>query len=357
MTSIPQSTGIPRSTGQMAHLAAVCPVRSQAAGVVVWLAAAAAAAQVGCPDYGPLRDKLVPRCHCREYWIVNTRQAPTCDDLPNGFERLTYSKFDGDRGWIGYRREEFVAAMDPSVPTTFFVHGSFLDHKGAVRAGWRFYHEFDSDAGADRLVLWSWPAERIPGMNAVNNLLVKMVRSEKQGYYLAALVEQLDPALPLSLVGHSLGGRTICAALEGLASGEVSGAALPPPSSTAASVHTGDHRAIRVGLLVPAFDPRYLWPGGRYGNALSQVDRVLIAYNPRDRLLAAHARIVSPWILGRNGMPQPERLGENRHKLVEVNSQGWVHHGHIFVRYAKSPQAIDWLRRYVFHTEALGDGR
>jgi hypothetical protein len=237
--------------------------------------------------------------------------------------------------------------MDSSVPTTFFVHGSFLDHKGAVRAGWRFYHEFLGEVGAFRLVLWSWPAERIPGMNAVDNLRVKMGGSEKQGYYLAALIEQLDRELPLSLVGHSLGGRSICAALEGLASGEVSGEALPP-GVTGALGQAGDRRAIRAGLLVPAFDPRFLWPGGRYGNALSQVDGILVVFNPRDRLLRAHARVISPWLLGRNGMAQPERLGENRHKLVEVNSQGWVHHGHIFIRYAKSPQAVDWLRRYVF---------
>jgi hypothetical protein len=230
--------------------------------------------------------------------------------------------------------------MDPKVPTTFFVHGSFLKHKGAIEAGWRFYRQLDGSIGPFRLVLWSWPAERIRHMSPIENYRVKAVRSEKQGVYLAALIERLDPDLPLGLVGQSLGCRTICAALEGLASGEVAGEALPPRGLTVP-------RHIRAGLLVPAFDPRYLWSSGRYGHALSQVDRMLIAYNPNDRLLRAYSRRISPQVLGRDGI-DPSRLGDDRQKLVQVNSSSWVGRAHRLSRYTKSDESLAWLRRYVF---------
>jgi hypothetical protein len=296
-----------------------------------WLASNHRAA-VAHPSNGP---------HCGEYWIVNTREVPTCDDLAVGFERLIYTKFDAARGWLRASREEFVAAMDPSVPTTFFVHGSFLKHKGAIEAGWQFYRQIDGAVGPFRLVVWSWPAERIRHMNAVDNFRVKAVRSEKQGYYLAALIERLDPDLQLQLISQSLGGRTVCAALEGLATGEAAGETLPSRAFT-------PQRHIRAGLLVPSFDPRYLWIGGRYGNALSQVDLMLIAYNPRDRLMRAYTRRISPRVLGQYGIIDPARLGENEPKLVQVNSASWVGRAHRLSRYSKSDATLAWLRRYVF---------
>jgi hypothetical protein len=308
-----------------------------------WLANATVVQGAG-GTFGPFQACMVPRRCCREYWIVNTRQAPVCDDLENGFDRINYWKYDNFRGWIRYSREEFVAAMDPSLPTTFFVHGSFLSDKGAVTCGCHFYDGLGRDVPAFRLVLWSWPAERIRGMNAVDNFRVKMVRSEKQGVYLASLIGLLDPGVPLSLTGHSIGCRTVCAALEGLASGEIAGEVLPPP------IFTGP-RVIQAGLLVPSFDPRYLWQAGRYGNALSQVESMLVAYNPHDRLLRAYARVISPWALGLNGMPQPERLGENQHKLVEVSSRPWVHSVHRFSRYARSRKGHSWMRRYFFYEQ------
>ncbi|HUY32102.1 MAG TPA: hypothetical protein VMV69_04920 [Pirellulales bacterium] len=320
--------------------------RTLAAVAVVWLACTASgAAQRAETVYGPWSSRVESQPCRREYWVVNTRQAPACDDLENGFDRLTYSKYDDARGWLRYRREEFVAAMDASLPTTFFVHGSFLNHKWAVRCGWRYYHGVGNGVPAFRLVLWSWPAERIPHRNALDNFRVKMARSERQGYYLAALINQLDPAVPLSLTGHSIGCRSVCAALEGLASGEVAGAPLPPPSFTG-------RRAIQAGLLVPAFDPRYLWPGGRYGDALSQVDRLLVVYNPRDRMMGVHSRRISPWVLGRYGMPEPQRLGENQYKLLQVSSQNWVGHAHRFSRYANSKNGTSWMRRYFFYQGA-----
>jgi len=316
---------------------------------VTWFAfAATSAAQSYDTVFGRWCRTVVPQRCCREYWVVNARQAPHCEGLESGFERLTYWKYDDARGWFRYSREEFVAAMDPSLPTTFFVHGSFLNHKWAVRCGWRCYRGIGNDVPAFRLVLWSWPAEHIPRMNAIDNFRVKMVWSERQGYYLAALIDQLDPKLPLSLTGHSIGCRTACAALEGLASGEVAGEPLPPPCFTG-------HRPIQACFLVPAFDPRFLWPEGRYSNAWSQLDRLLVVYNPDDRMMGIHTRRISPWVLGRYGMPEPERLGENRHKLVEVSSQSWVHHAHRFSRYANSRKGRFWMQRYFFYQDA-GNG-
>jgi hypothetical protein len=318
-----------------------CLTWSLVAAGVIGLAPAVAQCEGQVADSRPSRQPGGGRCPCSECWIVNARQAPACDDLVNGFDRLTYWKYEGRRGSTRFSREEFIAAMDPSLPTLIYIHGSFLDHKGAVHSGWKFFRQLGAAAPPFRLVVWSWPAERIPRMNARDNFRVKMVRSEKQGYYLAALVDQIDPDVPLSLLGHSLGCRTVCAGLEGLAGREVAGVRLSPPKCTS-------RPPIPAVLLVPAFDPRYLWPEGRYGLALDQSEQLLIVYNPHDRLLGAHARVISPWVLGRNGMPQPERLGENGLKLLEVNSQSWIHHGHIFSRYARSPQALAWIRRYLF---------
>jgi len=312
----------------------------------IWFACTAtSAAQNPKRLYQPWYQRFIPQRCCREYWVVNARQVSDCESLQNGFERLTYWKYDDVKGWIQYRREQFVAAMDPSLPTTFFIHGSFLNHKWAVRSGWRCYRRIGGCAPGFRLVLWSWPAERIRRMNAIDNFRAKMVRSERQGYYLAALIDQLDPDLPLSLAGHSIGCRTACAALDGLACGEVAGEPLPAPSFTC-------HRPIQACLLAPAFDPRYLWPKGRYSYALSQLDRLLVVYNPDDRMMRLYSRFISPWVLGRCGMPEPERLGVNQQKLVQVCSQNWVGHDHRFSRYANSRKGRFWLQRYFFYQDA-----
>jgi hypothetical protein len=340
MTSGAASMGLPplAATLRMARVAVNI--------VVIWLTfTATSVAQHAEMGLEPWYQRLTPEICCREYWVVNARYASPCDSLESGFDQLTYWKSEDAGGWREYSRDEFVEAMDPSLPTTFFVHGSFLNHKWAVRCGWRCYREIGSGVPAFRLVLWSWPAERIPHMDAIENFYVKMEWSERQGYYLAALIDQLDPDLPLSLTGHSIGCRTACAALDGLACGEVAGEPLPPAS------YTG-RRPIQACFLVPAFDPRYLWPKGKYSYALSQLDRLLVVYNPEDRMMGLHSRHISPWVLGWHGMPEPERLGKDQHKLKEVSSEEWVGNDHRFSVYAHTKEGRSWMQRYFFYQDA-----
>lgn len=284
---------------------------------------------------------------CRQFWMVNTRHAPQRHGLECGFDRITYWKWQHGRGWVRYSRDAFVAAMDPSLPTTFYVHGNGLTYNVSITSARRMYNQIGQVVPGFRLVLWTWSAEYIPGLSVVENVREKALRSEAQGYYLARLIDQLEPSVPLSLVGHSFGSRTVAAALHALAVGRASGHDLPPRR------YVGP-RPIQATLLAAAMDNIWLWPGSKYGLAVTQVNRMLITFNPWDRILRAYDRLdgSDAGVLGMTGLPQEFRLGDHESKVIEWKVTPWVWSAHRWARYANSPRLANRLRPYIVYFEA-----
>jgi hypothetical protein len=291
----------------------------------------------------------LPECCCgrREFWIVNTRCAPTCKGLDQGLDKITYWKEEGRDNWVEHTLEEFLVGADKTLPTTFWVHGNTLDNDGALVGARRVYDNVGRGVPSFRLVLWSWPAEHIKHVSPSNNIAIKWERSESQGYYLAWLVDQLDPRVPITLAGHSFGSRTVTAALQALATNYIAGHHLPPR-------HFVGWRPMQAALIAAGMDNNLLQPGYRHGLALTQIDRILITVNPQDRTLKVLARFsptCSP-CLGTTGIPNMPALGEQLRKVVQVYPNTWVGKAHRFSKYANSPETAAMMRPYIFYWQS-----
>jgi hypothetical protein len=205
------------------------------------------------------------------------------------------------------------------------------------------------DVPSYRMVLWSWPSQHRWGLGFRNNVTAKARWSESQGFYLAWLIDKINPRTTLSLVGHSYGSRTVAAALQGLATNRMAGYDLGPRNHS-------EWRPMQAALVAAAMDNRWLWPGWRYGKALEQVDHILVTRNPDDRLLRFYSdRLLPPGVraLGLTGIPEPARLTEEQRAvaLTSVNSL-WAGTAHRWSRYVNSDQAQRMLRPYFFYENA-----
>jgi hypothetical protein len=306
----------------------------------VWLTGASQPG-VAAERVGPCR---VEGRGLQEFWIVNTRRAPTCRDLVGGVDQIEFSKRSDDHQ-VRLGRDEFMAAIDPSLPTVVYVHGNSLDADEAVTSGERLIDGIGAQVAPYRFILWSWPADRISRMNYPDNARVKSARGELQGYYLAWLIDQIDPGTRFGLVGYSLGALTVTAALDGLARGEVAGQPLIEIKHVVG-------RPVQAALLAAAEENNWLWPDGRHGLALTQVDRALVTINPRDRLLRHYIKLWSADALGKNGISEVARLGELQSKVQQFVVTPWLGRAHRWVRYTQSAAVMSLLRPYLFDFDA-----
>jgi len=323
---------LPRGRTCLARFAAFWPLAVLCAATVP----PAAGAPVPAPATPPRG------CGLQEFWMVNTRFAPKSRQLERGIERIRYSRRVANGTFAARTRDDFLAGVDRSLPTLFLVHGNALDHGQAITNADLLAEAIGPHVPAYRLVLWSWPTEHIRGMRVAENVRLKAGWSEAQGYYLAWLIDRIDPRVPLSLAGHSLGARTVTAALTGLACGQVAGQTLP------ARLHPGP-RPMQVALIAPAMDGTMLLPGGPYGQALAQVDRMLITVNPRDRTLRRFVRMTSARasLLGMTGLPRKSELGVQQSKVRETVLTPWLGGAHVWRRYMNSPEVMARLLPYL----------
>jgi hypothetical protein len=278
-------------------------------------------------------------CPPRQFWVVNTRCAPDCSGFQRGLERITYWR-EEERGWVRYSREDFLLSMQASVPVTFYVHGNGLKERGAISAGRKIYREIGRGVPQFRLVLWSWPAEHRRGIGPIDNFLLKAHLADNQAYYLAWLIDQVDPHVPITVAGHSFGGRTVISTLHTLAVWQVKNEPLPPRQ------YTG-YRPLQAAAIGAAIEYDSLLPGRRHQFALTQADRLAVTVNPRDRILRAFARIISAPVISVSGVPAARLPAEQRARLVQLYPS--VGKAHRWTRYAQSPPTADLLRPYMIY--------
>jgi len=278
-------------------------------------------------------------------WLISTRRAPLCSPSLEADQPLDYWYLNAHRQWVPADREAFLAADDPAVPTSIFIHGNRTSHQGAVRMGSGMYRQLAKHAGQRpfRFVIWSWPADRIRGRNR-KDVRVKAARSDVQSYYLARCVDQIHPDVPVSMMGYSFGARVITGALHMLAGGRVAGRALPKGSRQ-------ERTQVRAVLVAAALDSDWLLPGRRNGLALSRLDRVLITRNACDPVLRWYPLMYhrhGPQALGYAGPACPARLGDDRQKLDALDLSCSVGKAHDWVCYFRAPALRARLGWYAF---------
>ncbi|MBN2473463.1 MAG: hypothetical protein JXB62_02555 [Pirellulales bacterium] len=288
-------------------------------------------------------------------WIVNTRRAPRSGSLRPAEDRITYWRLQADRRWQQLDAGVFHQEDEPSRPTTVFIHGNRTDRCDAVSAGWRVYRQMKRDASgkAFRLVIWSWPSDRIRGRTR-QDLQVKACRSDVQAYYLADCLRRIRPDVPVGLVGYSFGARVITGTLHLLAGGHVAGRSLAQPAGEDANADGRQPRR-RAVLLAAALDADWLLPGHRNGLALSQVQRMLVTRNHSDPVLKWY-----PLMYRRGGPPALGYAGPagcpSGEDLDLLNLSCSVGRAHDFGRYMVSSSLRGRLAWYTFLLDDGSDG-
>jgi hypothetical protein len=229
-----------------------------------------------------------------DYWMVDARKAPVEGDLRCGIRKLRYWHFAAGR-WTEFCEGDFVAAMDPSLPTMFFVHGYGLGAPAAALSTVRYARKISRCTKKFRVVTWAWGSRHNWLETPWENVQDKSWKSEVQGYYLAHILGRICPDTHVALVGHSFGCRAVCASLQGLGSGTVCRTPLegdPRPTN-----HPYEAMLIAAGI-----ESCSLAPGNRYCLALSQVHRMTITTNPNDRVLNILALVTgNPDVMGLTG--------------------------------------------------------
>ena len=238
----------------------------------------------------------------------------------------------------------FLHGDDPGTPTVFFIHGNWFTPQDAVDTAWDTYQFLLGQAGGRplRFVIWSWPADRIPG-RIRRDVRVKADRSDLESYWLADCIRQIEPQVPVSLMGYSLGVRPIVGALHLLGGGQFCGLRLPGRAP--------ERAALRAVFVAAAMDNTSLTPGDSDGPLLRSVDRLLVTCNPADPVLRWYPRIErgrGPDALGFTGPAWSGAPGPDLKKLEILSLSCEVGRRHGTQRYWSAASLRARLAFYAF---------
>ncbi len=287
-----------------------------------------------------------------QLFLVSTRGLRHCNLDREGATRLSYWRCKPDGRWQSSNLEELLASDDPTVTTCIYVHGNRVTGDQAFSNGRLILDRLKTQVSGRhrfRLVVFSWPSERI-GCRQRPDLQIKAFRSEKQGFYLAALMDQIHPNVPISLFGFSYGPRTITSALHLLGGGTVHGRKL------ILRLHA-QRVPVRAVLMAAGEDPDWLLPGHHHGRALENVQHLLVLTNRHDPVLRWY-----PWLYGRGGpaalglagLPRRKKLGPYTRKVHQMDITDIVGRSHTWLDYAGSRRMLSRILPYLFEQVRTG---
>jgi hypothetical protein len=261
-----------------------------------------------------------------------------------GQAAIQYWQLDADNCWQPSDAAAFHRSDDAAVPTTIFIHGNHMDPDSAVQYGWDVYQHMEQAACGRpfRLVIWSWSSERT-AIRPRPDSQYKAELSDLQSYYVARLIGDMRPDVPVCLIGYSFGTRPATGAVELLAGGPIAGLTLP---QAVASKTQSEQRRFRLVLIAAASDADWLLPGHRDGLVMPLVERILAIENGSDRVLKYYSRLY-----GRGG---PEASGYTGpqccpcDKVEEVDVSCSVGRRHDWRRYNVAPELLERLGWYTF---------
>lgn len=279
-----------------------------------------------------------------ELWIISTRGLPY-PTRGDGAEP-TVRRF-GPRGqWQRADLGQLYAA--PPLTTLMYVHGNRVEEEETVPTGWLIYREIvgRSCEPPVRVILWSWPADRIRGQ--LRDVRAKADRADVEGLYLAPVLNRLRRDNPVGLIGYSFGARTICGALQLVGGGSLYGRRLDA-ATDAGGTPAG---AVQVALLAAAMDADSFLPGELYPRTMHAADRLLVLYNSCDPVLKRYRcidRCSHTQALGYVGaMGRAAGQGE----LVQRDACASTGRSHELERILASPSNRATIRRYVLPVAA-----
>ena len=288
-----------------------------------------------------------------QLWLISTRSAPLSGDLDAGQRSVCYWSYSADCQWLPADEQSFRQSDDPAMPTTIVIHGNRDDADDAVQFAWPIYCHILQIA-ADRpfrLVIWSWPSERMCRRNRAD-VQLKNCYADSQAYYLALCIRHMRGDVPLCLIGYSLGAPIATGSLHLLAGGSVACRTLPAGDSP--DKPSKRPAPIRGVLFAAAEDADSLSCNGIHCLALSQVEKILVTHNCCDRILKFYPRLYGrggPQALGFSG---PAACGQyDRIELLDVCCM--VGKQHKWMYYTSSPSILQSIDPYVFPANAVSE--
>ncbi|HYO24140.1 MAG TPA: hypothetical protein VEQ85_04250 [Lacipirellulaceae bacterium] len=316
---------LPSRAGEVSPLEIVDAAREApaAAAAAVDEAAGAPPAAGGAPRIGG----------ADEIFLVSTRGMGIRCDAALMPSALQCDERGPDGRWQRCSWSDLIARFERPLPTVIYVHGNRVA-SGADRAhGLEFYrwlHARRTDGAPLRYVIWSWPSAQIPGR--LKDYEVKAARCRPCAWQLAWAVDQMPPETPLAIVGYSYGARLTSGALHLLGGGRMGDLQLAERAHPQRS-------AIRVALVAAAMDAHWLRPGGVHGEALGQVESLVLVSNQLDPAMRFYP--LSPVghrvpALGYSGPVSRESLGELAERIQTVDMTAAVGRRHALSEYMAS---------------------
>lgn len=283
-----------------------------------------------------------------EFWSINGRGVCTTSPA-DVVGKLPFEQYVSGKGWTRRQLAEFTVPASSAAPsqravTCFFIVGNYYTHGEAIQTAWYAYHQLVAQCADDvavRFVVWSWPSDPVPGRR-LGDAKIKFARVDPSAFQLAALIDRLDPALPLTFCGSSFGAGIAAGALQLLAGGRLGPYQLPPA--------VRPKRQTRVVMLGAAIHNDALLPGRKYGLALTQTDRTLVFANPADLALRLYHRLFSRRrVVSALGLTGP--AGGSRPGIDLAWSTPYVGRKHGMMPYWQSPTLVAWMRPYLLMQE------
>ena len=296
-----------------------------------------------------------------KYWIVSTRCCRQSHDKCGVGCQFVCHAVTEDCQCVPVCFEQVIASQIPGAPTCVLVHGSFTRMKDVWSDSECSYCWLRGACPQVPLnfIYFTWPSEGPFALVPNNPFSTAMPcldfgvlgrRAELNGFYLADLIGSLPGPTTVSLVGHSLGARTIASGLHLLGGGTIHGQARWNPADCG-------HR-IRVVLAAAAIEHDWLNPDERYGCALHRAECLLNLRNECDYALALYPlrRPFSSRALARSGFTSKDqrRLGQRLVQVSELDVSEIIGKGHSWPCYCRQPGIATAVSPYVYFEAAQG---
>ena len=232
-------------------------------------------------------------------WIICTRHLPLPTNRNNVCGQMRYWKRVAET-WVLSSPREFHDTLAPNSTVCIFVDGNRIEPEEADFRGKIVRRKLDCCETPVRFVNWSWPSEQIRG--PVRDARAKIARANGDAYYLASWISQLSDSQSTSLIGYSLGSRTVSGAVHMLEGGAFA------TNSLGGATSAVNPRVLFIAATVPH---RWLQRGGANELFFMRADRVLSVFNSDDKVLRLFKYDRSSdggIVLGHRPMP-PAKLG------------------------------------------------
>ncbi len=286
-------------------------------------------------------------------WLISTRHLGCPSSSDGQAPNFQVQRYDVPTGWAETKLDQLLPDDTSQRPTVIYIHGNREDWATAQQRGLTAYRSLVDVAGNPpplRFLIWSWPADQIRGLR--RDVLAKAARSDYEAYYLAQFLAASDPQARVGLFGFSYGARIITGALHLLGGGTLVGLKLPEDTAV------GEHPA-RVVLMAAALHDFWLLPDNAHGKCWSQIDRLLVQYNPCDRVLRLYPhldRCTRPQALGYSGFPWSGQLGDDIPRFAQQNVSCEIGNQHHVLSYLASPAVMVQVQRYVLWLDGSEEG-